>query len=124
MYGSDAMCGSDASLVSLLSSVAKTSVFAPYKRLILVHRVVTPKTMQSAGSRLHLALELIEKAPVGVLGNELLRVGLDQPGFLHTQCIEAERVLGIIVAPNVVPDLAEPLQCIVIARRIPLMDQQ
>src|SRR3954454_1856097 len=92
---------------------SKNLRFAPYKRLILAHRVVTPEITQSAGSRLHLALELIEKAPVGVLGNELLRVGLDQPRFLHAQCIEAERVLRIVVAPNVVPDLAQRLQRII-----------
>src|SRR3954451_11720104 len=109
---------------ALLRYGSQTSVFAPYKRLILAHRVVTPETTQSARSRLHLALELIEKAPVGVPGNELLRVGLDQSGFRHAQCIEAERVLGIIVAPNVVPDLAQRLQRIIVARCEPLIDQQ
>src|SRR3954468_5009029 len=84
---------------------SKNLRFAPYKRLILAHRVVTPEITQSAGSRLHLALELIEEAPVRVLGNELLRVGLDQSGFLHAQRIKAERVLGIIVTPHVVTDI-------------------
>src|SRR3954464_1620971 len=108
----------------LLRSGAKTLVFAPYKRLILAHRVVTPETTQSARSRLHLALELIEKAPVRVLGNELLRVGLDQPGFLHAQRVKPERVIGIIVAPDVVPDLAQRLQRIIIARRVSSIDEQ
>src|SRR4051812_33534326 len=51
--------------------------------LILTHRLVILETTQSARSRLHLALEFIEKAPVGVLGDELLWVGLDQTSFLH-----------------------------------------
>src|SRR5690242_8598658 len=79
---------------------------------------------QSAGSRLHLALEFVEEAPVGVLGNELLRVGLDQSGFLHAQRVKPERVLGIIVAPDVVPDLAQRLQRIIIARRVSSIDEQ
>src|SRR3954469_19607265 len=62
---------------------AKTSVFAPYKRLILAHRVVTPETTQSAGSRLHLALELIEKAPIRVLGDQRLWARLYQARLLQ-----------------------------------------
>src|SRR5689334_5497026 len=73
--------------------VSQTFVFAPYKRLILAHRGVTPETTQSAGSRLHLALEFIEKAPVGVLGNELVRTRLDQAHLVQPQCVETQRVL-------------------------------
>ena len=62
----------------LLRHGAKTFVFAPYKRLILAHHVVTPETTQSAGSRLHLALELIEKAPIRVLGDQRLWARLYQ----------------------------------------------
>src|SRR5690242_12420814 len=79
---------------------------------------------QSAGSRLQFALELIEKAPVSVLGDELLRAGLDHPGFRQAQRIEAERVLGIVVAPDVVADLAQRLQRIIIVRCVPLINQQ
>src|SRR5690349_13398416 len=36
--------------------------------------------------------------------------------------IEAERVLRVVIAPDVVPDLAQCLQRIVIGCRIPLLD--
>ena len=58
---------------------------------------------------LQLALQFVQKAPIGVFGDELLWVGLDQTGLVQPQCIEAERVLGIQVAPNVVTDFAQRL---------------
>src|SRR3954468_11654502 len=42
--------------------------------LVLAHRVVAPETTQSARSRLHFALEFIEKAPIRVLGDQRLRI--------------------------------------------------
>src|SRR5690349_12031561 len=79
---------------------------------------------QSAGSRLHLALEFVEKTPIRVLGDQRLRARPNQARLLQPKPIEAERVLGIVVTPYVVPDLAQRLQRIVVARRIPLLDEQ
>src|SRR5215471_193588 len=36
-------------------------------------------------SRLQLAFELVQEAPVGAIGNNLLRARLDQPGIAHPQ---------------------------------------
>src|SRR5690348_14315215 len=79
---------------------------------------------QSAGSRLHLAPEFIEKAPVRVLGDQRLRARPNQVRLLQPKPIEAERVLRVVIAPDVVPDLAQRLQRIVVACRIPLLDEQ
>src|SRR5262249_31077647 len=73
---------------------------------------------------LQLALQFVQKAPIGVFGDELLWVGLDQTGLVQPQCIEAERVLGIQVAPTVVTDFAQRLQRIVVTRRDSSVDHQ
>src|SRR5215813_4480972 len=46
-----------------------------------------------------LFLELIEKAPVGALRNELLRSGFDHPHFTQPQSKEADAVLRAVLAP-------------------------
>src|SRR5215471_16570893 len=63
-------------------------------------------------------------APVGVFGDELLWIGLDQAGLAQPQCVEADRVLGIQVAPNVVTDFAQRLRGIVVTRRESSVDHQ
>ena len=79
---------------------------------------------QSAGSRLHLALELVENAPIGVLGNERLRAGLDQPSFIQAQRVEANRILGIVIPPDVIASLVQHLLGIVVTRGDPTIDPQ
>src|SRR5215468_11263621 len=74
--------------------------------------------------RLQLALQLIKEAPIRVLGNKLARVRLDQPRLVQPQRIEAERVLRVVLTPNVVADLAQILQRIVVALRVSLFDEQ
>ena len=56
-------------------------------------------------SGLQLALQLVEEAEVGALGDDLLRARLDHARLLHAQRIEADRILGIVVSPLVVPGL-------------------
>src|SRR5688572_13970765 len=73
-------------------------------------------SLLSHGSRFQLALELIEKAPIRTLGNNLIRAGFDEARFLHTQCIEPQRVLGIVLPPSVISDIFQRLQRILIAR--------
>src|SRR5438105_12047679 len=58
-------------------------------------------------SRLQLAFELVEKSPIGTLGDELLRARLYQPRFVQAQRIKPERVLVIVFAPFVVGNLRE-----------------
>src|SRR5436853_7410049 len=54
-------------------------------------------------STLQLALELIEETPVRAVRDDLCRSGFDHAGFAQPQGIEADRVLGIVLAPLVVP---------------------
>src|SRR6516165_2006632 len=53
-------------------------------------------------SRLQLAFELVEKAPIGAVGDDLLRGGLDEPGVPHAQRVEPNRVLRVVFPPSVV----------------------
>src|SRR5690242_3593237 len=56
---------------------------------------------------LQLEFELVEEAPIRVLGDELLRGGVDQPRLVQAQGVEAERVLRVVLPPNIVADLAQ-----------------
>src|SRR5215467_8578380 len=75
-------------------------------------------------SRLQLAFDLVQEVPIGVLHDQLFGGGLDQTGLVQSQCVEAERVLGIKVAPNVVTDFVQRLQRIVVTRRESSVDHQ
>src|SRR5262249_53728296 len=71
---------------------------------------------------LELALELVEEAPVGCVGDHFVGREFDHAGFAQPQRIEANRILGIIVTPFVVRDLLQGLQRIVVPRRKPAVD--
>ena len=60
-------------------------------------------------SRLQLALQLLEEAPVGAVGDDLVRVRFDHPDLVHAQCVEPKRVLGIELPPPVVPYVGQRL---------------
>src|SRR5437763_3774862 len=73
-------------------------------------------THLSGPSCLQLAFKLIQKAPVRSFGNDLAGCGLDHASFAQPQRVETQSILGIVLAPFVVWDLVERLQCVVIAR--------
>ena len=50
-------------------------------------------------------LSLVEEAPVGALGDELLRGALDHPDLVQAQGVEAQGVLGAVLTPLAVGDL-------------------
>src|SRR5271169_4075819 len=68
-------------------------------------------------SRLQLAFEFVQEAPIRAVGDNLLRARLDNTGFVQAQRVEADRVLGVVLPPIVVRDLAQCLQGIFVARR-------
>src|SRR6516164_5486480 len=53
-------------------------------------------------SRLQLAFELVQEAPIGAVGNDPLRSGLDQTGFAQAKRVPPNRVLGIELSPLVI----------------------
>src|SRR5947207_2760091 len=59
---------------------------------------------------LQLLLQLVEKAPVGPLGDNLLRARLDHPGLVQAQGVKAHRILGVILAPLAVGKLLHGLE--------------
>src|SRR5262245_24948430 len=79
--------------------------------------------LANVDSRLQLALELLEEAPVGALGDDLLGIGSDHARFAQLKRVEADRVLRIVVAPPVVRDLVHRLQGEVQAWRDPPVHQ-
>src|SRR5437870_1284235 len=66
-------------------------------------------------SRLQFAPQLVQKPPVGAVGDDLLRARFDQPDLMQPQRIEAQRVLGIVLPPFVVRVVGQGLQRIVVA---------
>src|SRR2546427_5237884 len=58
--------------------------------------------------------ELVQEAPVGALGDDLLGTGLDHPGLVKAEGIETNRVLRVIVAPLRVGQLLHRLERIVV----------
>src|ERR1700719_3444861 len=64
--------------------------------------IVIPILPAFYGSRLQLAFELVEEAPVGALGDDLLRGRLDEPGVAHAQRVEPDRVLWVVLPPSIV----------------------
>src|SRR6516164_11792669 len=49
-----------------------------------------------------LAFELVQEAPIGAVGNDPLRSGLDQTGFAQAKRVPPNRVLGIELSPLVI----------------------
>ena len=74
-------------------------------------------------SSLQLAFELVQKTPVRVLGDDLLRARLDEPQFAEPQGLEADRILVIVLSPFVVRELAQCLQRIVVSRGEAVIDE-
>src|SRR5437016_454428 len=65
--------------------------------------------------RLQLAFELVEEAPIGAVGDDLLRARLDEAQFAQTQGIESNRDLGLVFAAFVVRQTAESLQRVIVS---------
>src|SRR6516162_980915 len=74
-------------------------------------------------SYLQLAFELVEKAPIGVLGDEPAGQRFDHARFMQAQRVEADGVLGVVFPPFVVGKLADGLEGIVIARGETTIDE-
>jgi hypothetical protein len=51
--------------------------------------------LRQRDSGLQFTFELVEEAPVGALGNQLVRAGLDHPRLVQAQSLEPQRVLGV-----------------------------
>src|SRR5215470_11261553 len=79
-------------------------------------------SMPAMRSALQLALELVEEAPVGGLGDDLGGGGLDDAGFAQAQRIEPDRVLRVELAPPVVAHFLQALQRVVVSRREAAVD--
>src|SRR5215467_1519357 len=62
--------------------------------------------MKTGLSRLQLAFELVEEAPVRAIGDDLLRARLDKADIMHAQRIESHGILGVVFPPFVVGKLA------------------
>src|SRR6516162_1172658 len=78
--------------------------------------IVAIASLLSCRSRLQLAFKLVQKSPVGILGDDFLRARLDEARFPHAQSVEPDRVLRVVFAPFVVRQLTKCLEGIVIPR--------
>src|SRR5712664_2519593 len=74
-------------------------------------------------SRLQLAFELVQETPIGAVGDDLLRARFDQTDLAQAQRVEAHGVLGVVLPPFVVRQLAEGLQRIIVSLGEPALDE-
>src|SRR2546425_1365104 len=59
-------------------------------------------------------LQLIEKAPVGPLGDDRVRAALNDPRLVQAERVETDGVLGVVLPPFAVRDLLQGLQGVVV----------
>jgi hypothetical protein len=67
--------------------------------------------------------QLVQKAPIGAVGDDLLRARLDETHFVQPQRIEPERVLGVVFTPFVIRIVVQRLQRVIIALRETPIDE-
>jgi hypothetical protein len=72
--------------------------------------------------RLQLALDLVEEAPVSAIGDERVGVRLDHAQLVQPQRIEAQCVLGVVIAPDDVADLPQRLDRVIVPVGEPSVD--
>src|SRR5215472_86356 len=77
-------------------------------------RLVCLVGITNASLRLQLAFELVEKAPIGSIGDDLLRARFNETRLAHPQRVEPQRVLGVVFAPFVVGVVVQRLQRVVV----------
>src|SRR6516162_8257816 len=75
------------------------------------------------GSRLELASELVQKAPVGAVGDDLLRGRFHKARLVEPKSIKPDRILGIVLRPFVVAVFPERLQRIVVSSSDAAIDE-
>src|SRR5215470_6612123 len=73
---------------------------------------------------LQLLLQLVEEAPVSPLSDELLGGALDHPRLVQAQGIEADRILGVVLAPLPIRKLLNGLEGIVVPLHILLVHEE
>src|SRR4029077_13471950 len=61
-------------------------------------------------SRLQVAFELVQEAPIRALGDDLLWARLYEAHIAHAQGVEPQRILGVVLAPFVIWKLADRLK--------------
>jgi hypothetical protein len=61
-------------------------------------------------------LQLVEEAPVGALGDELLGGRREHPRLMQAQGVKAHRILGVILALLAVGQLLHGLEGVAIVR--------
>src|SRR5215469_5950533 len=58
--------------------------------------ISTAKPPFPCSSRLQLAFDLVEKAPIGAVGDDLLRARFYETRLAHAQRVEPQRILGVV----------------------------
>ena len=64
----------------------------------------------SPTSHLQLAPKLVKETPIRMLSNELLRGRFDHTQLLHSESVESERILGVVLSPDAVGKFVQHLK--------------
>src|SRR6266446_6963105 len=73
---------------------------------------------------LQLPFQLIQEAPVGALGHDLLWAGFDHPGLVKSEGVEAHRVFRIVLPPDGIADLLHCPKGVGVVRCEPLVHDE
>jgi hypothetical protein len=88
-----------------------------------LHALVSLLLVHYAHSRLHFPLQLVKKAPVRALREQLLRAGLDHAHLVQPQGVKAQGVFGMRLAPAVVREAPQHLDRHVVAPLVAFRDE-
>src|ERR1043166_8366520 len=78
----------------------------------------------SSSPSLQLLLQLSEEAPIGALGDELLRACFDHPSLVKTEGIKAHRVLRVELPPLVIRQFLHGLQGVLVVLCVTIIYQE
>jgi len=71
---------------------------------------------------LQLPLEFVPLIPVGAVGKNLVWARLDHADFAQPKRVEADRIVGAVLAPLCIGNILERLECVVIPAGEPTFD--
>src|SRR5882724_7642765 len=83
-------------------------------KVLRLSRILTRHSFTMSTSPSHPFLDLIKKAPVGALSDNLLWGALNHPSLVQAQGVETHGVFRIVLAPVVIGGLLHGLQGVVV----------
>jgi hypothetical protein len=88
-----------------------------------VRLLATSRHSRHRDSRLQLSLELVEKTPVGAVGDDLIGCRVNHAKLVQPEAVEPQRILRVELAPDIVGYVRDRLERRVVVVREAILDQ-